>query len=284
MSERTGFQSHGCGKPSDPICCITANKIFDSARDKDCLEDIRVYLCDCAQDAVDHATAVRCKGVEVITTDITIDPVPFNKGYYQVLIRYYLCVTAEVCVCAKSYEVRGLAVYDKKIILYGSEKNVSVFTSDPKNNGFCKQPPVLNCESEPTLPTVVVEVASPICLDIKLVERCRGFGSCCCNIDSIPESVKGRFDGCFVDGMGVNELFVSVGVFSVIRMERPVQIVVPATRFCLPDRDSTPASASTDPCSVFGRMSFPMEEFFPYAEGASGGNRSSGGEGCGCGR
>lgn len=280
MGERLGYQPQGCGKPSDSVCCITANKIFDSAKDKDCLEDIRVYLCECSQEYIDHATAVRCKGAEVIATDITIDPVPFNKGYYQVLIRYYLCIKVEVCVCGKSYEVKGLSVYDKKIILFGSEKNVSVFTSDPDNNGFCKHPPKLKCDSEPTLPTVVVEVAPPICLDVKLVERCRNFGNCCCGIDSLPEGIKGKFDGCFVDGMGVNELFVSVGIFSVIRMERPVQLVIPASRFCLPEKDSTPAISSSDPCNVFGRMGFPIDEFYPYLDDNRSGDGNSGRGGC----
>lgn len=273
MGERTGMGAFNCGK-SDSLCCITVDKVFDSARDKDCLEDIRVYLCECSQEVVDHATSVRCKGAEVIATDITIDPVPFNKGFYQVLIRYFICVTVEVCVCGKSYEVKGLSVYDKKVILYGSEKNVSVFKSDPENNGFCKNPPKLKCESDPTLPTVVVEVATPICLDVKLVERCRNFGNCCCNIDSLPEGIKERFDSPFIDGEGRNELFVSVGIFSVIRMERPVQIVVPASRFCLPDKDSVPAISSSDPCNVFGRMHFPMDEFFPYAEDCKNDNKT----------
>ncbi len=266
MGERTGIGALGCGKMGDSHCCITVNKVFDSARDKDCLEDIRVYLCECSQEVVDHATSVRCKGAEVIATDITIDPVPFNKGFYQVLIRYFICVTAEVCVCGKSYEVKGLSVYDKKVILYGSEKNVSVFKSDPDNNSFCRLPKELHCESDPTLPGVVVEVATPICLDIKLVERCKSFGNCCCNIDSLPEGIKNRFDSPFIDGEGRNELFVSVGIFSVIRMERPVQIVVPASRFCLPDKDSVPAISSSDPCNVFSRMNFPLDEFYPYAE------------------
>ncbi len=271
MAERQNYQGQ-CGKASESICCVTANKIFDSARDKDCLEDVRVYLCDCAQEVIDRATAVRCKNVEVITTDITVDPIPFNKGYYQVLIRYYLCITAEVCVCSSSYEIKGLAVYDKKVILYGSEKNVSEFRSDPNNNSFCRLPANLRCDSEPALPTVTVEVAAPICLDIKIVERCRNFGNCCCCIDSVPDAVRQRFDGCFVDGMGLNELFVSVGIFSVVRMERPVQIMIPSSRFCLPDKDSTPAISSADPCNVFSRMNFPMDQFYPYSTEDTGTN------------
>ena len=111
---------------------------------------------------------------------------------------------------------------------------------------------------------MTVEVATPICLDVKLVEKCRNFGNCCCNIDSVPESVKSQFDGNFHESEGINELFVSVGLFSVIRMERPVQIIVPASRFCLPERESTSANNSSDPCHVFGKLSFPIEEFFPF--------------------
>ena len=273
MNERMNFQQHGCGKPSDSVCCITASKIFDSARDKDCLEDIKVYLGEGSQEIIDRATALRCKNVELITTDITLDPIPFNRGCYQVTIRYYLCIVAEVCVCGKSYEVKGLAVYDKKIILYGGEKNVSVYTSDPDNNNFCRIPEDFTCETQSTLPTVTVEVADPICLDIKLVERCKHFGNCCCSVDSLPDGIKKRFGGCFTDETGENEMFVSIGIFSVVRMERPVQIVVPASRLCLPDKDSTSADNSSDPCKVFSRMGFPMDEFYPYADNGCGDTR-----------
>lgn len=47
MVERNQPMHSPCGKPNDPGCCVSVNKIFDSARDKDCLEDLRVHLCDC---------------------------------------------------------------------------------------------------------------------------------------------------------------------------------------------------------------------------------------------
>ena len=34
-----------CGN-KEQTCCVSVNKIFDSAKDKDCLEDLRVHLCD----------------------------------------------------------------------------------------------------------------------------------------------------------------------------------------------------------------------------------------------
>ncbi len=255
-----------CGKP-EQLCCVSVNKIFDSAKDKDCLEDLRVHLCDRAQEIVDRASAVRCNNVEVLYTSISLDTVPFNRGFYQVTIRYFFCVTLECCVCnGRSQTVKGLCAFDKKVILYGSEKNVSVFRSDPETDGFCVDPCKLKCNETSTLPTVTLEVAAPICLDVKVKERSCCFGHCCLTVDGIPESVKGRFDGEFVDGIGTSNVYVSIGLFSVIRMERPVQLILPACHFCLPEKDSTPAHDSSDPCSVFGKMNFPLGEFYPYAD------------------
>lgn len=265
MVERNSPFGGLCGKP-EQLCCINVNKIFDSSRDKDCLEDVRVYLCDHAQEVIDRASAVRTKDADIINTNISIETVPFNRGYYQVTIRYFFCITLEACVSnGRVCEVQGLCVFDKKVILFGSEKNVSVFTSDPNEDGFCPAHTELKCESEPTLPIVVVEVAAPIALDTKLIDRCKPFGHCCINAEAIPDSVRARFEGNFVDGIGANAVYVTLGIFSVIRMERPVQLVLPATSFCLPEKDCRPHE-NCDPCSIFGKMNFPMGEFFPYAE------------------
>ena len=258
-----GFSS----KSNDSLCCVSVNKVFDSAKDKDCLEDIKVYIPDCFQELLDRASAIRSKSINVAGTNISVEPVPFNKGYFQVCIRYYFCICFEVCVCGgRSQEINGLAVFDKKIILFGSEKNVSVFKSNPDANSFCTDISALKCETQSTLPTVVVEVAEPICLDVKIVEKCKNFGHCRPHIDTIPDCIRNSFDGNIVDGYGVNELFVSIGVFSIIRMERPVEIMIPATTFCIPEKDSTPCDTSTNPCCIFSKMNFPVQEFFPYTD------------------
>ena len=103
-------------------------------------------------------------------------------------------------------------------------------------------------------------------------------------IDAIPEPIRSRFDGDFVDGVGMNNVYVTIGVFSVIRMERKVQLMLPACHFCLPDKDSKPCN-NDDPCSIFGKMQFPVGEFYPYAEDQFGNyerNQARNG-GCGCG-
>lgn len=282
MAERTGPGRGLCGR-QEQLCCISVNKIFDSARDKDCLEDMKVYLCAGAQEIIDRSNAIRCKNVEVIYTNISLESVPFNRGFYQVTVRYFFCVTLECCVgIGRAMDVKGLCAFDKKVILYGSEKNVSVFTSDPANNNFCADLSDLRCDSVPTLPTVVVEVADPICLDTKVVERIRPFGNCCCTVEAIPDAVRNRFDDQFVDGMGINNVYVTVGMFSVIRMERTVQLVLPACNFCLPEKESTPAHTD-NPCGIFGKMNFPLAEFYPYAdEQLPREERRENQNGCGC--
>lgn len=283
MVERNDRAAGPAGR-QDNLCCVSVNKVFDSARDKDCLEDLRVYVPDIAQEIIDRATAVRTKNVDIINTNINVEQVPFNRGFYQVTVRYYFCVTLECCVGGgRSQEVKGLCAFDKKIILFGSEKNVSVFNSDPENNSFCVDDRDLRCDTAPTLPTVVVEVADPIALDTKIIERRRPFGHCCMCVDSIPELISNGFDGNFVDGVGAQNVYVTLGVFSVIRMERKVQLMLPACRFCLPDNDSRPVN-NDDPCSIFGKMQFPLSEFYPYAEDQipNRPDRDPGNRSCGC--
>lgn len=268
----------------ETLSAINVNKIFDSAKDKDCLEDLRVFLCPQAQDIVDHSSSVRVKDVEVISANISMEEVPFNRGYYQVLIRFFFRVTCEACVSNGNIRViQGLSIFDKKVLLFGSEKNVSTFTSTPGTDSFCQNNMNISCNMQSTDPTVVVEVAAPIALDIKLVERCRPFGNCCCNPESIPENIRGRFgDGGFVDGSGINQLYITLGLFTVIRMERPVALLVPSCLLTLPDKDCTPAISPTDPCKIFGKMCFPANEFYPFPEEPTqlGGTNTS--SGCGC--
>lgn len=46
--------------------CIHTDKVYDSCRDKDCLENIRVYLTACGQDIVDRAINIKCTKAEII--------------------------------------------------------------------------------------------------------------------------------------------------------------------------------------------------------------------------
>ena len=127
--------STGCCR--DKSTCIDVDKIYDSAKDKECIEDLRVYLDNEGQDIVDNATTIRCTSAEVLWANISVHDVAFNRGYYAVDIRYYFRICFEACVSGRAREFCGIAVYDKQTIMYGSEGNVSVFTSEAANGSIC---------------------------------------------------------------------------------------------------------------------------------------------------
>ncbi|MEG1887554.1 MAG: hypothetical protein RR177_05440, partial [Oscillospiraceae bacterium] len=103
--------------------CIDAARIYDSCCDRDCLEDLRVYFCPSDQEYVENAKSVRIRSAEVENVFIDVEPVNFNKGYYSCDIIFYFGVTVEL-YCAPHTApkvIEGVAYYEKKVILYGSE-------------------------------------------------------------------------------------------------------------------------------------------------------------------
>ena len=135
--------------------CVHTDKIYDSCRDKDCLENVRMYLTSCGQDIVDRAINVKCTKAEVIWVFTDIEAVPFNRGFYSVDLKYFFKVTLAVFTgVGRPTEVEGLATFDKKVILFGSEGNAKVFESKYKEDAFDPQ-----LWRKTNMPHAVVEVA-----------------------------------------------------------------------------------------------------------------------------
>ncbi len=120
-----------CGTDFKEAVCINTSRIYDSCCDKDCLQDMQVYFPESAQAAIDGAVSVRGREVEILDVYIDVEPLPFNRGYYSVDMTFFFGV--DVLVTSSPFtaptEVRGVAVFSKKSILYGSEGNVRVFSS-----------------------------------------------------------------------------------------------------------------------------------------------------------
>ena len=177
--------------------CIDANKIYDSCRDKDCLEDLRVYLTRCGQVIVDKAINVKCRKSEVIWVYIDVEPVPFNRGFFTVDIKFFFKVTLDAFIgCGKPQQVEGLATFDKKVILFGSEGEAKIYSSRYRPDANDPQNMLRS-----NLPKATVEVVDPICLSAKIVDPCERCG-CCCDVDvsSLPEYICKCFDDFLVDG------------------------------------------------------------------------------------
>ena len=262
--------------PSQEQVYIDTNRIMDSCRDKDCYEDVRVYLTDFGQEIIEQSGSVRAKSASVVGTNINVVPLAFNKGFYQVNIRMYIRCVCEACVCAgRPQEVEGLAIVDKSVILFGSEGSVKMFRSNPMCTDFCSSNPH-DTTSGSNLPVAVLEVVDPVGLSCKIEERakCRCCRCCCGDVPTpILNSLNGNL--CQADEPQ-RFLVLTLGFFSVVRIERPGQFLVHASEYAVPEKECTMVD-DDDPCSAFRKMSFPTEQFAPPAlEGTQ--------RRCGCGK
>lgn len=260
--------------------CIDAMRIYDSCSDKDCLEDIRVMFTPERQAMVDNATNVRIKDVSVITVYLDLQPIPFNKGFYSVDMTFFFDVSLELFSGATSCPVPvcGVSVFNKKVVLYGSEGNVKMFSSTDQCGqygqcGSCGDTPE---HQDPTvLPRATVQVAEPVALSARLCDR--PLHNCCEPCCRIPDHICRRYGGEFESDCGRNYVYATIGLFTIVQIVRNVQMLIPAYDFCIPEKECV--TSSDNPCDLFRRIDFPTDEFFPprASDLGDGGN-------CGCGR
>lgn len=257
MSEKCSCEKDNANAAVREAVCIDTSRVYDSCADKDCLADLRVYFTDCEQAKIDAATSIRCKGSEVIDVIAEVDKVPFNRGYYSVDITFFFMVTLDVYTspsCAPE-TVCGLCVFSKKCILYGSEGSVKVFSSEYAADCDTKS----NYVS--TNPRAKIQVAKPLCLDAKICRPCDCCNNICDTESCIPLCIRRCFNGCFGPQSNNKAVKVTIGLFSIIQLERDVQMLIPAYDFCMPEKE---CSCNTeDPCDSFRKIRFPVSEFFP---------------------
>lgn len=256
--------------------CIDTSRVYDSCADKDCLSDLRVYFTPPAQAVIDRATNVRCKCCDVLNVFTDVEAVPFNNGYFSVDMTFFFVVSLDAFTAPSQPPtmVTGLCVFSKKAILYGSEGSVRVFSSK-----YCP-------DTDPQLPAFVtsprakVQVAQPLCLDAKLCRPCE----CCNNVtdaEGIPESISGFFGGPFGPQSNQRAVRVTIGLFSIVQLERDVQMLIPAYDFSIPNKECT--CSTENPCDAFRKIRFPVSEFFPPDVGDDA-DRTAFDPPCGCGR
>ena len=102
--------------------CVNTRKIFDSCRDKDCVDDLRVYPTVSSQSYIENALSIRPKRAELLYVDVSVEPVGFNRGYFTVDCTYFYRVTGETFPGGQT--CTGLCVFDKRVMLFGSIASV----------------------------------------------------------------------------------------------------------------------------------------------------------------
>lgn len=244
-----------CKKSINEAVCIDTKRIYDSCVSKDCLEDLRVTFFGASQRLIDEAISVKCRDCSIKAVSIDVEEVPFNRGYYSVDVHFYFrlrfdCYTN---LCSAPQVALGFTSFDKKCILYGSDGDVKIFTSHfSKYESECPESP------EYSNPIAKVQAVDPVVLSSDVCETCD------CPVPLItvfPQSIMAnQIDGA-IPMASSRAVLVTLGLFSIIQMERDVQMTIPAYDFCIPDRECN--CSTQDPCSAFQSIEFPVDQFFP---------------------
>jgi len=236
---------------------IHTRKITDSCRDKDCIEDLRVYLTRGSQALLDTATGAKVRCAELLYTYIDVEPVAFDRNHYCIDVTFYYRILADATIGAvRPASLYGLAVFSKRAVLCGEESRAHIFTSNTRIHALDGLTRV-----SANLPTAVVEVLDPMVLSSKVREVCECKEN---TITQIPNYITQLFDDELVLSGDRRRLFVTLGQFSIIRLERDAQLVVPVLDYSLPSKECCDApGCAEDPCEMFSRIPFPSAQFAP---------------------
>ena len=110
----------------------------------------------------------------------------------------------------------------------------------------------------------MAEAVDPIILNMKRVDVCQ-CRPCDCSLTEIPQAILDCFGDSLTQGGDVHRLYVTLGQFSIIRLERDTQLLMPVYDYCMPEKECDCGSdcSQEDPCEVFRQVKFPVDEFFP---------------------
>jgi len=266
-----------CGNDLSKIreaVCIHTDKIYDSCKEKDCIEDAKVFFrCpEKAQVIIDHAINVKVRRAEIVDVFADVEEVPFKRGFFTVDVKFFIRVTLDFFIPKATMGTRivtlhGLVTFDKKVILFGSEGSVKIFSSHFVKHGIDDQ--VRTKLEGDNRPVAKVEVAEPIALNAKIVELC---DSCCdCREEVFSKGLEEMFGESVDDVIEEGErsmhnsdkiVVVTLGLFSIVKLTRLVQLLIPAFDFCVPNKECL-AATDNNPCELFDTIDFPVDEFFP---------------------
>ena len=240
--------------------CVHTDKITDSCLAKDCIEDLQVYLTVPSQQALDCAVSAKARYVELLHVGVHVETVPYSTGYYTVDLTFYYRVIADASAAGgRPTTVTGLAIFSKRLVMFGGETSARSFSSRSGVSCLCKQ-----AIQAGNVPEAIVEVVDPMILGSRVQEVC----SCNCCPPSppvIPEAILGCFEEQLVLDGESKRLLVTIGQFSIARLERSTQLLIPTFDYCIPSKTckNVGSSNTESPCEVFGQIEFPMDAFFP---------------------
>ncbi len=243
-------------KPLEQACdarvCIHTDQILDSCMDKDCVEDLRVYLTRESQAALDRSTGAKTRCAELLFARVEVEPLAYKRGHYAVDLTFYYRILGDATVGGtRPVTITGLAVFTKRVARYGGRGKAKTFSSTdalPTPDGLLQD----------RLPVGVVEALDPMILASKVREVC----DCCrceTELTEVPPAIAEALGEELVLTGGTRRLYVTVGQFSTVRLERGAQLAVQSGGYCMPTRECCDdEGCEEDPCELFSRVDFPV--------------------------
>ena len=238
--------------------CVDAGRVYDSCCDRDCLEDLRCFFTPEVQGYIDEAISVRLRSAEVLNVYINVEPVTFNKGFYSCDLTFFFLLEFDLFMTPNGCPVpiKGISSFNKKVILFGSDGNVKVFSSVVNHSDDGCPNPVRRTSN---MPKCVVQCVDPVALNARIGE----IRDCYENVRMVPKSVCDCLGGDVVTELenGRPTVYATIGLFTIVQLIRNVQMLMPVYDFCIPEKQCD--NTTDQPCDVFRRIKFPTDDFFP---------------------
>ena len=266
MPEQMNHPSHGPQEIREAVR-IHTNQIEDACIDKDCIEDLRVYLTEPAQNALNAAPGARARSAELLHVYIDVSEIAYKPGHYAADLTFLYRIWGEtVNPPARPVPLEGLAVFSKRLVLFGGISDARVFSS--ACTGFSPE-----SVYRKAVPDCVVEAVDPMVLSTKLVEIRPE--DPVMPLPEIPIPVESLFEAPLALQNCPKQLLVTLGQFSTVRLERGAQLVIPAYEYSVPQKTCSDDPGTPDePCDLFARVEFPTQAFFPRREESKTGPQS----------
>jgi len=233
---------------------IIALKVYDSCRQQDCLTESQLGPVRCAENVYDEChnlileendVVVPPEGSASVTVDflkvkkiIIVDkkPNPFKNGFWDISLKYvfeYRLTFRRANGDIIRPRIRAISEYNKRITLFGSVGSDLAFSTD-----LLRTPEENTIDSEPF---IMVE-AKAVALSAELRQGCH-------------HALSRRGEN------SDQEVVVTIGLFTIIKLFRIVTLNVESKGFSVPDEceDICPLN----PCEFFDKLDFPLDIFAP---------------------
>ncbi len=141
-------------------------------------------------------------------------------------------------------------MFDKRTILFGSEGTAKVFDS-----AACGE-----------LTAGLLLGSHPILLSAGLCNVCDRPACGEPTLAEVPAGIQAAFDEPIsLDNGTVRRVYLTLGQFSILRLERDTQLLIPVYDYCVPSKECACERCDADPCEIFQQVTFPVGQFFPPA-------------------